>query len=98
MIIANGAIYSSEERKLDTDFTFFRGKMKSQNDLTITNNLLTIGELHIKPKMMFSDHCPISISCNVELVTPMEFIYEEENNNTRAIKISDYLYTSCRDS
>lgn len=144
MIIANGARYSGDERlkELDTDFTFFRGKTKSQNDLTMTNDIHTIDELHIKPKMVFSDHCPIGITCNVELVTPMEFIYdcarnsfsdehydinyrlvkairfdnldltkmmlklndanftihEEDSNNTRAIKISDYLYTSCRDS
>ena len=40
MILINGLLYRN--RRMDSDFTFFRGSLKSQNDWCATNNTQSI--------------------------------------------------------
>ena len=48
MIITNGLVFN--EKKMDSLFTFYRGKLCSQNDLVITNNINLINQLQISDK------------------------------------------------
>ena len=81
MVVVNGANYIGKEKSFDTNFTFYRGMKKSQNDLTITNDLDMIEDLKINQKLIFSDHCPVSLTCKVKLETPMEFVYDCARNS-----------------
>ena len=45
----------------DSNFTFHRGQLRSQNDWLITNNLDSVASFKILPKMVLSDHLPCSI-------------------------------------
>ena len=140
MYFVNGA--RLPEKSFDSDFTFFRGKLKSQNDMALTNDINSIIEFNIEKKIIFSDHCPISITCEATLSTAMEVVYdcarnslkdehydinhriqkairfdkldlvklieqlnasnfdirEEDSNNIRATKISDFIYDTCKKS
>ena len=49
----------------DTDFTFFRGKLRSQNDTCLSNNIDMIDTFSILDKNVYSDHKP----CVVEIST-----------------------------
>ena len=73
MTIVNGAKFHN--KKFDTNFTFYRGNVKSQNDITLTNRIDKLNALTIEPKLIFSDHCPVTISYTTSLATPLEFIY-----------------------
>ena len=74
MIIVNGVNYCN--RNFDSKFTFFRGNVRSQNDITLTNRIDKMNSLKIEEKLIFSDHCPISITCTTSLSTPLEFVLE----------------------
>ena len=43
---------------LDSKFTFYRGRVSSQNDLALTNNTHLVLDFKIKEKLPLSDHCP----------------------------------------
>ena len=64
MIILNGLCY--DDRKFDSDFTYFRGSLRSQNDIALTNVLDTV----------YSNHCPIALSVVVDLTTPLHIVYK----------------------
>ena len=142
MCIVNGARLPQKSLQFDSDFTFFRGKLKSQNDLALTNDIDTIKEFSIGKKLIFSDHCPINITLETALSTATEIVYdcarnslsdehydinhrlqkairfdrlnlvkvidqlnqpnldlrEDDSNNIRATKISDFIYDSCKKS
>ena len=48
-------------RQFDSDLTFFRGALKSQNDWCISNNVESIELFRILPKLNVSDHAPYAI-------------------------------------
>ena len=56
VFVINGII--RENIIYDSDFTYFRGMVASQNDLCLTNNIYIIKHFTILPKMTQSDHCP----------------------------------------
>ena len=54
--------WSKQENKtFNSDFTFFRGKSISQNDLVFSNTIDAVDTLDKLKKMVYSDHC----FCNV---------------------------------
>ena len=59
--ILNGLQYYS--LKCDSEFTFFRGKLCSQNDIALSNCIESIVYFQIHEKNIYSDHKP----CSVEL-------------------------------
>ena len=59
MIPVNGFIRG--DCSFDSDYTFFRGKTKSQNDWCVTNSVQNITKFKILPRIVVSDHAPLSL-------------------------------------
>ena len=74
MVLLNGL--QSDDKRFDSKFTFYRGQSKSQNDLAFSNEIKTMSSFTIHDKMVYSDHCPISISCQATLSTPLDFVHD----------------------
>ena len=74
LVVPNGLLH--EKKKFDSNFTYFRGNLKSQNDLALSNNIDTINTFEILPKMIYSDHCPISISYTIPLRISMDIVHD----------------------
>ena len=72
--IANGFI--SNANTYDSKFTFYRGKFNSQVDLAISNSITDVILFCILDKKIYSDHCPISISCNFKYDVDLNTINE----------------------
>ena len=58
IVIVNGLIRN--HKCFDSNFTFFRGSLCSQNDLILSNSPSIIDSMKIMNKMIYSDHTPIS--------------------------------------
>ena len=63
----NGLIYKN--RRFDSDFTYYRGLVRFQNDWCITNSVRNIQSFCILPKLQLSDHtpCALTIKCKHSL-------------------------------
>ena len=72
MLIVNELNYNLNS--FDTDFTFFRGRVKSQNDWCSTNFIEGVLMFSIIPKPIVSDHCPLSIKICVPKIVSLDFI------------------------
>ena len=62
--------------QFDSKFTFYRGKVRSQVDLTITNTVKCVKSLEICHKNIYSDHCPMMLSCTLEFIPSIPMIRE----------------------
>lgn len=51
-------------KNFDTDFTFFRGKLHSQNDICLSNNIDMIESFSILEKNVYSEHKPCIVEIN----------------------------------
>ena len=74
MAIINGLMFNC--KAFDTKFTYFRGKLCSQNDVAFSNRIHNIDNFKIKEKNIYSDHCPIQISCTVSLQSSLDIVYK----------------------
>ena len=74
MVIINGLKESS--RNLHSDFTFFRGNLKSQNDWCITNSPKSVRSFSIIPKLNLSDHSPLSVNISSRKLISLTDIYD----------------------
>ena len=74
MTLLNGLI--SKDSIFDSNFTFYRGRAKSQNDLAFSNESRSISSFKILEKHIQSDHCPICIDCTIDIEAPLEFIHD----------------------
>ena len=74
MLLLNGLRCGN--KNFDSNYTFYRGRSKPQNDVAFSNDVRSISSFNILQKMVQSDHCPISIECTINLSTPLEFIHE----------------------
>ena len=72
--IANGFI--SIVNTYDSKFTFYRGKFNSQIDLAISSSITDVILFCSLDKKIYSDHCPISISCNIKYDVDLNTINE----------------------
>ena len=72
MIIVNGLKYKS--KSFDSNFTFFRGNVKSQNDWCVTNFIDGVVSFSIIPKSIISDHCPLSLKICIPKSVTLSFI------------------------
>ena len=70
--ILNGLQYGDLE--CDTDFTFFKGELCSQNDVALTNCVDMITGFQILDKSILSDHKPISVSLSMKPKTQLELV------------------------
>ena len=74
MRLVNGAIL--DEQIHDSDFTFFNGEKKSQNDWCLTNNFDIVKDFSILPKLRLSDHCPCLVKVKYDTVPPTGMIMD----------------------
>ncbi len=67
-------IINGYKKKFDSDFTFYRGKVRSQVDFAITNRVSSIDTFSILQKNIHSDHCPLEITCSTTSIPDLQFI------------------------
>ena len=72
LTITNGLLYNN--RYFDTDFTFFRGSRKSQNDWCVTNHIQTVQSFPILPKLTLSDHRPRTVTLKIQIKPSLQTI------------------------
>ena len=70
MILLNGL--ATYYKKFESKYTFYRGKLCSQNDLVFSNDISYVDSLKILEKKIYSDHCPISVSCTVRISVSLD--------------------------
>ena len=87
-ILLNG--YSNVNKNFDSKYTFYRGALRSQVDTAISNNVQMVESFSIMEKCIYSDHCPVVLSCSVpslpSLITARDcadglFSYDHYNVN-----------------
>ena len=64
----------SQELICDTDFTFFKGELRSQNDISLTNCVDMISEFKILNRNPVSDHKPIAVTLSRKPTTQLELV------------------------
>ena len=69
MVVLNG--YSHPLGTFDSKFTYYRGTLKSQNDVALSNKIDNITSFKIMAKTVHSDHCPVLITCNATQEIPL---------------------------
>ena len=74
LTVVNGCI--TDHLVGDSDFTFFKGDSKSQIDLVICNNTQSVQSFNILDKLIFSDHCPISLTLGININPPLSIVRE----------------------
>ena len=65
-VLLNG--YVGRDKNFDSKFTFYRGPLRSQVDVALSNNLQHINSFSIMDKIIYSDHCPVLISCSAPTI------------------------------
>ena len=60
----------------ESKFTFFRGDLRSQNDLCIMNNRTSIEEIMIQTKVSQSDHCPCLLTVKTRVNPDLRILDE----------------------
>ena len=59
--------YSCREKIFDSKYTFYRGPLRSQVDIALSNNVQQNDSFSIIDKVIYSDHCPFVISCSIPI-------------------------------
>ena len=72
VLIVNGLSWKGKVH--DSRYTWYRGKLRSQNDLIISNGLDEIASLKIMEKEIYSDHCPVSLTYKIKPECSLSFI------------------------
>ena len=73
--LVNG--YSSiDGEQYDSNFTYFKGTKRSQNDICISNDVNNVKSFQISDKSIFSDHCSVNFSLYIEIRPPLSIVKE----------------------
>ena len=72
IVLVNGLKFGS--RSFDSDFTFYRGRVKSPNDWCASNYIKCIQTFKILPKTLLSDHTPIEMKIRISSETSFELL------------------------
>ena len=70
--VVNGVIH--DEISCDSNFTYYRGNLSSQNDSGIANSIESIERFSILPKVPQSDHCPCALSVTIKINPSLKII------------------------
>ena len=73
-VMRNG--FSNDIKTFDSKFTFYWGNVRSEVDFAISNKVDDINSFIIMDKYIYSDHCPITISCSSLVRPPMNTVRE----------------------
>ena len=74
LVMLNGLV--SDQMVYDSNFTFYRGTLKSQVDIAFTNNLESVTSFKILDKTIYSDHCPVTLSCHFKHCFDLDLVNE----------------------
>ena len=74
MQIINGM--QTNQTTCDSKFTFFRGRVKSQNDILVTNNTDMIKGFQIDDMILSTDHVPCTLHVEIEHEIGLDFLYD----------------------
>ena len=82
------------DKSFASNYTFHRGKVSSQVDIAVTNNINNIETTNILKKLIYSDHCPLEFSCTVDINPDLHMMREcaeqlfsyDHNDVSRRIK------------
>ena len=77
MILLNGL--ATYYKKFESKYTFYRGKLFSQNDLVFSNDISYVDSLKILEKNIYSFHCLISVSCTVLISVSLDDLKNYSN-------------------
>ena len=72
LCILNGL--QNTDKSFDSNYTFHRGAVSSQVDIALSNNIGNITSLNILKKLIYSDHCPLQISCSIIIKPDLHLI------------------------
>ena len=72
MMLINGLQHNG--RSFDSNFTFFKGKKKAQNDWCVANSVQNVKSFIIRPKMVVSDHCPTVTELKLPRLLSLDFV------------------------
>ena len=72
LVIINGL--KKHHGNFDTKFTFHRGNAKSQNDWCVSNCSESIDSFSILPKLLESDHSPLSVKLSTKRFMTLELL------------------------
>ena len=64
----------TDAKTFDSNFTFLRGRSKSQNDWCVTNSVDLINSFSIVQKLSVSDHSPLSMNIKTKMSLCLDFI------------------------
>ena len=100
MTLVNGLKHGPNT--FDSKFTFFRGmRSKSQNDWCMTNAVDDVRKFKILPKLVVSDHTPLSLVISLPASISLQFIerisignfsydmYDRSNLLKRSVRLTD---------
>ena len=65
-VLLNGYVYGN--KNFDSKYTFYRAAQRSQVDVALSNDMQHVNSFLIMDKLIYSDHCPITISCSVPTI------------------------------
>ena len=65
-VLLNG--FMDRNKNFDSRFTFYRGPLRSQVDVALSNNLQYVNSFSIMDKDIYSDHCPVLISISAPTI------------------------------
>ena len=73
ILLLNGLVH--QNRRFDSEFSFFRGDTASQIDVCLTNNISCTDEFRILKKTPHSDHCPVIVTLHTPTSSPVEYLH-----------------------
>ena len=68
ILLINGL--KTGNKYFDYKFTFYRGRLKSQIYVCLSNNVDILNDFKIMDKLFLSDHCPILLKLKVKIIYP----------------------------
>ena len=70
--ILNGLQF--DDLDCDSEFTFFKGELCSQNDISLTNCVNMMAQFQILDKKVLSDHKPLSVTVSQKIRPQLELV------------------------
>ena len=92
-------------RRLDTNFTYHRGNLKSQNDWCVTNHIESVKSFEILQKLVVSDHNPLAVTIMYKPAISLELLegcadgnfsyesYDKSKKLKKKIRLNDIVVT-----
>ena len=67
---------STDNAQYDSNFTYFKGTKRSQNDICISNDVSNVKSFQISEKLIYSVDCSVNFRLNIEIRPPLTIVKE----------------------